>query len=237
MVKMRFFGRDGKRKKCSIGRIKKDLKKCYEESRFNGFPIVLKGFFVVDKKNEESLILYDIFLKDEYEDKIQSKKYELRFENLNARFISQKVKSIKSLFSHKFTPFNLNVFIKLFVKTLQTEKIVYRKNTPRNRSENEVVIDSIWEDLEGKVVGAIKGESVKKEFDEKQNLTTETPFEFLKSFNVKLNDEIVEIELDRLSENERVEMLTTSDSYIGKRCKFKKYEIVGNAGFVFEKCI
>ena len=129
------------------------------------------------------------------------------------------------------------MFIKLFVNTLLTEKIVYRKNVPKNYCENELIVDDIWTDLEGEIVGVIQGESVKKEFDEKQNLTTETPFEYLKSFNVKCNDQVIEVELLNFSENDKVEMLAKSEEFLNRKCALKKYEILNNEGYIFVKCI
>lgn len=118
-----------------------------------------------------------------------------------------------------------------------TKKIVYRKNVPKNYCENEIIIEDIWTNLDGEIVGAIKGESVKKEFDEKQNLTAETPFDYLKSFNVKINDEVIEVELINFSENDRVEMLAKSDEFIGRKCEVKKYKILNKEGYIFVKCI
>ena len=96
-------------------KIKKELRKCYESSRFNGFNIVINGFLTIDKKNITYLMCYDLFLKDEYEGKMQSKKLSIRYENLNIRFLNQKLKLVRTIFNHEYSDQNLDVFIKMFI--------------------------------------------------------------------------------------------------------------------------
>lgn len=231
-----FFDKEQRKFKVE-NKIRKEIRKCYDSSKYKGYPIILKGFLVIDKKNRTNLILYDIFLKDEYDGILHLKRYGIRYENLTIRFLNQNVEYVKPIFSHEFSDFNLDIFIKLFVKTLSTDKVVFRKNTLINLDEDDFFIEDIWTDFIGEIVGAIPGESIKREFDEKQNITSETPFEYLKSFNIKIDDKIVEVELFNFSEADKVEMLSKSAEFIGRKCRFRKYKILNNEGYVFIDCI
>ena len=56
--------------------IKKELVNFYKSSKFFGFSTVVLGVLSVNKKNVTNLILNDIFLKDEYDGKVQSRRYD-----------------------------------------------------------------------------------------------------------------------------------------------------------------
>ena len=221
-----------------LKQIAKELKKAYAGSKYNTAAIVLKGFLVLDKKNRESLILYDIFTKEEYSEKMQSKKYEVRLENLNFRFLTNKLKSVKSIFSHSFSEQSLKLFIELFVKNCKTEKIVYKKNCPRHYfDENEIVIDDIWTNRHGEIVGVVPAEAVKREVDDNQNIVSETPYKYAKSFNFKDSEtgEVVEVELSNFTDAEKVEILEKADNFLHKSFDFKQFKILENNGYVFLK--
>ena len=86
-------------------RINKSLIRFYNDSKFKGYEICVIGF--INKiQNFHSLAIFDLLLKDEFEGKIQSKKYSIRYDNIKNRFlvnIPKSIKNVYAVFGQKFT--------------------------------------------------------------------------------------------------------------------------------------
>ena len=216
-------------------KIKKEIRKAYQSSRFYGYPIVLVGYLTIDKKNVTILYLDDIFLKAEYSGLTQSKRYSLRSENLNSRFMLMKPELVKQVPTRRFSEQNLDAFIHLFVETNLTSKIVYRKDIPLGYEEDEVIIDDIWETLSGKVIDMEKEVGVDRKFDENQNVVEGESYEYASSLIVKSDsfDAPIKVPLVGLQDSDKVELCNASDT-IGKSCRFKKYTILDKCGFILD---
>ncbi len=216
-------------------KIKKELSKTYRTSKFFRFPTVLEGVISVDKQNRYYLILFDIMTEDEFEGKSQSKRYDIRYQNLVFRFLSKMNKYVKALFTHPYNDISINLVIEQFIKTDSLNKIMFRKNIPKGYEENEFIEYKIWTEFRGKILGYEVGHDVKKEFDEKQNLVSETPFEYLKAFKVfnEKENETILVKLTNFTEAQKVNMLKCADDFINKKLKFKKYNFLNNVGYIF----
>lgn len=229
---------DENKKKVKLdNKIRKELSKSYRSSKFFKYPVVLEGVLSTDKKNRTFLILYDIFLKDEFEGKTQSRRYDLRYENLIFRFIDKSCKNVKVVFSHQFNETNLNLFINMFVKTDALDSVVFKKNTTKlfEDPETDFIKLNIWTEFSGTIVGYEIGESSKKEYDDKQNLVSETPFEYLKAFKIfnEAENETVLVELSNFTESEKINFLSNVKDYTDKKCVFKRYNVLNNIGYIF----
>lgn len=235
VVSVRVSGEGGKKEKIG-GRIRKDLAMCYGASRFRGHPVVLSGFLTLDRRGVMRLVLNDILLKDEYDGKAQSRRYSVRLENLNARFLSPKAKSLRSVFSSEASGAGVDMFVKAFVQTQLTDKVVFRRDSPKGVCENEVVIEDIWTRVEGEIVGFAEGEAVKGKPGEGQEAAEGEPFRYLKSFSVKVGGEEVTVELSGMLDSDKAEMLAHADGFIGRKCELRRYSVLGREGYVFVKC-
>ena len=219
-------------KRCKLPTpIKKELKASYEGSKYNGFSIVLDGSLVVDKSNKTNLILFDILLKDEYDGKLQSRNYETRHENLTARFIKQRSKLIKPVFSAELDDKNLDFFISVFVNTDTISSVMFRKNKPY-KADDEFSVIHLWTELTGSVVGYVKDTAVKKEFDENQNVKSETQYDYLKTVVVSYEGKDIDIDLVNYSEKDRVELLSKAKDLLGTECKFKRWDLQEKHGYL-----
>jgi hypothetical protein len=214
-----------------LKRIENELVSLYKESNYFGFEIYLKGFITITKKRK-SLLLFDILLKNEYEGYSQSKKYVIRLENLNIRFLKVGSKNIKSVFTFKYNEKNLEHIINQFIKSNLIDGLVFHKDIPYNYCDDEIIEEIICEEFEGVVNDGIVGTFLKKEVDEETNKiikTEEIPcMHFIK---VQSNDEIISIPLDNFLDKEKAEMFTNFQSLIGKKCIFKKYSILDKNGY------
>ena len=219
--------------------VKKELLRLYEDSKFKGYDIVLLGDETTTKDNIPILVLDDILLKNEYERMMPSKKYATRYENLVLRFLNNKTSRIRIVASYQFNESNLDVFINQFVKTNTIDKITYHKNVPLDYCDDEIISESIWETEEGKIVGYDVGTGSKKEFDEQQNLTSETPYDYLKSLKIVSSDgiNVLNIELSNYNENDKINMLYSVNDYMQKKCIIKKYSILDKTGYLFDRVI
>lgn len=232
-VKIKSFDKNGKRIKL-LNPIKKQLRKSYESSKYNKYEIYLKGFLVNDAKNKTSLMIYDILLKDEYDGRIQSKRYQIRYENLVFRFLNLKCKDIRLIFSYNYTDGNLDAIIKQFIETNKLEKIVFRKNIPYKYEDNDIFIEDIWTDYSGKIIGYEDGTVIHREYNDKQEVVSETPVSCIKSFKI-LNDnnETVDVSIDNFIDSEKTHYYETINEWMNHECNYRQYKILNKTGFVF----
>jgi hypothetical protein len=191
----------------------------------------------VDKKNRTVFIVDDILLKDEYEEKICSKRYETRYENLNIRFLKTKLKNVKLVFSKHLNDAGLGLFVDLFVKTDNVDKAVLRKNIPYKYEEDDVEVLEIWKPLLGEIVGYEKDTAVIKEVDDDQKEVGEKRFDYVKTVTVSYNEDRIQIELTNFTDNEKASMLEKADAMIGKQCEFKEWSIAGISGYLLSKVL
>lgn len=214
-----------------LTKIKKQLKRSYETSRYFNYDIVLKGFLVNDTKNITSLVIYDLLLIDEYEQKNQSKRYYIRYENLILRFLTLKSKDVKLIFTYNYSESNLDAVINQFIKTNKLEKLVFRKDSPYKY--DSIIIEDIWTDYVGKIIGYEEGVVIKKEFNDKQEVISETPITCIKSFKILYNNEIINISIENLIDSEKIKYYETINEWINQECNFRQYKILNKSGYIF----
>lgn len=220
-----------------LKKIKDELTGCYKFSKFSGYNIILKGFIVRNYKKVKSLLLYDIMTADEYEGRVQSKKYEVRLENLNIRFLLSKMKRIKSIFSYKFTDTNLRILFNQFIKQNTLDGYVFHKNIPYKYDDNEVIIENnICTYYSLDIEDVIIGTTIKQKIDEKNNKIESTEaVPCLLGIKVKIDNELVEINFDNILDSEKIKYFNEINDIKQMKCVIKKYDFLDICCFIFVK--
>lgn len=217
-------------------RIKKQLKKTYESSKFFGYDTVLLGVLHVDEKNQTSLVLHDIMLASERKAGYCSKRYYQRYENLILRFLTSKPSDVKFIFSSPWSEQTKNVFENVFVKTNRTEKIVYRKDS--TSFSGTTIAEDIWKDHEGKIVSFDECAVKQREFNDKQEIVSELEVPAISAFIVKNEDGLEDkVTLDDIPDSMKVDFKKSAESdigsVVGKTCRYREYSFEDHSGFVF----
>lgn len=218
-----------------VKKIKDEILKCYKSSKFKGYDIILKGFIVKNYKNKKSLILYDIMTIDEYKLNVQSKRYSIRLENLNIRFLSPKLKNIKSIFYHNYSENNLSIIYNQFIKKNVIDGYVFHKNVPYKYEDNEIIIENnICKLYETNVIDFIFGTSIKQKIDEEKNkIETVESIPCLASVKIKHNDEEIIINLDNILDSEKIKYFNEINELKNKKIQFKEYNFLNEHDFIF----
>ena len=217
--------------------IKNELTGCYKFSKFACYNIVLKGFIVRNYKKIKSLILYDIMTADEYERKVQSKKYEIRLENLNIRFLLTKMKRIKSIFSYRYTESNLQIMFDQFIKRNTLDGCVFHKNIPYKYDDNEVIIENnICKYHSLKINDVIIGSTIKQKIDEENNkIESSEMVPCISSIKVSIDNNDVNLNLDNILDSEKIKYFNEIDIIKQKKCIVKEYNFLGVKSYIFVK--
>ena len=218
-----------------VKKIKDEILKCYKSSKFKGYDIILKGFIVKNYKNKKSLILYDIMTIDEYKLNVQSKRYSIRLENLNIRFLSPKLKNIKSIFYHNYSENNLSIIYNQFIKKNVIDGYVFHKNVPYKYEDNEIIIENnICKLYETNVIDFIFGTSIKQKIDEEKNkIEIVESIPCLAGVKIKHNDEEIVINLDNILDSEKIKYFNEINELKNKRIQFKEYNFLNEHDFIF----
>jgi hypothetical protein len=218
-----------------LKRIENELISLYNSSNFKGFEIILKGFITLTKK-KKTLMLYDLLLKNEYDMKVQSKKYNIRLENLNIRFLKIGSKNIKSIFTFKYNERNIDHIINQFIKSNLINGLVFHKDVPYNYEDDEIIVENVCVMHEGIVIDCVVGTTLKKTIDEETQETThqeEVPcIHFIKCL---VNNEELTIPLDNYLENEKIDMFNNFSDLKNKKCWVKYYNILNKSGYFIVK--
>lgn len=216
--------------------IKKQIKQSYESSSYNGYKIVLKCFLINNKENKTSLIVYDLLLLDEYTGKIQSKKYNIRYENLILRFLTTKTPDVNVIFSYKLNDFNLNIVIDKFILTNKIQKLIFRKNLPYKFEDNDIIIENVVTQHDGKIIDYELGTIISRTFNQESGeVETETEIPCINSFTIFNSDlgktEIVSIK--NLNDSDRISYYDNINNLLNTDCTYGSYSILNNCGNVF----
>lgn len=236
VISMKAFDEDEKRIKLGQ-RMKKHLKDSYVTSKFYHYPTVLTGVLHINEKNRTVLILDDIMLKRDYDARHCTMRYSQRYENLILRFLSTKSDEVKYVFSIPWSDHAKNVFESQFVKTNKTEKIAYRKDTTDLTEENSFLED-IWTDHADKVVSYEEGIVKQREFNEKQEITSELDVPAIIALIVQDEQgKETKVNLDNIPDKMKVDLKKTAmenaSSLIGKTCIYREYSFEDKHGFVY----
>lgn len=136
-------------------RINKSLLYFYNNSKFKNYEICIIGFINKIQKFR-SLAVFDLLLKDEMNEKIQSKKYSIRYDNIKYRFLTNIPKSIKNVyavFAQKFTENTFNSTIINCIKSNVWEGFSLYIDKPYCYEDDkfDLIINKAWEIKEGKI--------------------------------------------------------------------------------------
>lgn len=219
-----------------LKKIENELILFYKNSKFFKYDIILKGFIVRDYKKTKSLILYDIMTLDEYELKIQSKKYSIRLENLNIRFLTNKSKNIKSIFSYQYNENNLKIVYDQFIKKNIIDGYVFRKNIPYKYDEEEIIIENVCKEHKSKIIDFVIGTSIKQEIDEENNnIKSSTTIPCVSEIKIYFNNKETFVKLDNLLDSEKVKYFNEVSELKNKMCIFKEYKFLDHYDLIFVK--
>ena len=135
-------------------RINKSLIRFYNDSKFKGYEICVIGF--INKiQNFHSLAIFDLLLKDEFEGKIQSKKYSIRYDNIKNRFlvnIPKSIKNVYAVFGQKFDEAVFNSSVISCIKSNIWEGFSLYKDKPYCYDNSfDLITNKAWEIFENKI--------------------------------------------------------------------------------------
>lgn len=234
VCEVKAFNKNGKTIKL-LKKIENELINSYNSSNFKGFEIILKGFITLTKK-KKILMLYDLLLKNEYDLKTQSKKYNIRLENLNIRFLKIGLKNIKSIFTFKYSEKNIDHIINQFIKSNLIDGLVFHKDIPYKYDDNEIIIENVCTLYEGKVVDCVVGTTLKKITDEEtQEVISQEEIPCIHFIKCLINNKELTIPLDNYLENEKIEMFNNFSNMKNKKCYLKYYHILNKSGYFIVK--
>lgn len=218
-----------------VKKIKDEILKCYKFSKFQGHDILLKGFIVRNYKKKKSLILYDIMTINEYKLNTQSKRYSIRLENLNIRFLVHGLKNIKSIFYHNFSDNNLNIIYNQFIKRNVINGYVFHKNVPYKYEDDEIIIENnICKLYESDIIDFIFGTSIKQKINEEKNkIEIVESIPCLSGVKIKHNDEDIIINLDNILDSEKIKYFNEINELKNKKIQFKEYNFLNERNFIF----
>lgn len=194
-------------------RINKSLIYFYNESRFKGYEICIIGF--LNKiQNFHSLAVFDLLLKDEFEGKIQSKKYSIRYDNIKYRFLTnipKNIKNVYAVFGQKFEESVFNSSIINCIKSNIWEGFSLYKDKPYCYDDQyDLIINKVWE------INTSKINDIKFSTDEKNKL-------ILNSIIIKENN--VEIPITLGLEKIKIETINDINELKDKNIMYKTCNI------------
>lgn len=235
VVNIKQFNKNN-RKIHMLKRIENELTSFYKNSKFFKYNIILKGFIVRNYKNLKTLILYDIMTLDEYELKVQSKKYSTRLENLNIRFLTSTSKNIRSIFSYQYNEHNLKIVYDQFVKNNVMNGYVFRKNIPYKYDDNEVIIENVCNEQKSSIIDFVIGTTLKQENDEENNnIKSSEQIPCVQEIKIMSDDGELSIKLDNVLDSEKVKYFNEIDEIRKKNCIYKEYKFLDHHDFIFVK--
>lgn len=217
-----------------LKRIENEIINLYKNSKFYQYEIILKGFLVLDKK-KKNIIFYDLMLKNEYDLKTQSKRYNIRLENLNIRFLKIGTKYVKSIFSFPYNEKNLEHIINQFIKSNKINSLVFHKDIPY-KYDDEIIVEDVCTSYDGKIIDCIIGTTIKRINNEETNeIESEEEIPCINYLKCLVNEEEVVIPLDNFLDSERIDMFQNFDKIKDSECQIKSYNILNKNGFFIVK--
>ena len=174
-------------------RINKSLLYFYNNSKFKGYEIFVIGFINKIQKFK-SFAVFDLLLKDEIDGKIQSKKYSIRYENINYRFlvnIPKSIKNIYSIFAQKFSESFFNNGVITCLKTNKWEGYSLYIDKPYNYENLSLISNKAWIIDTGKII------DIKISIDDKNNFIIDS---LITKNNIKVTMGLDQIKIKNLDD-------------------------------------